>query len=190
MQTKKMKLADLSQDPANARRHGKRNLEAIKASLRRFGQQTPIVVDKSNVVRKGNGTLEAAIDLGWEEIDVIQTSLTSGDAIAYAIADNRTSELAEWDDEILAAQLNGLLTEDKDLLAAAGFTVHELEGMIEMQDEWHGRTGEGIDEIPEYDPANETVSIRVNKVRVDLEDGIVDAINAIVNPLGFKVEVF
>lgn len=190
MQTKKMKLADLSQDPANARRHGKRNLEAIKASLRRFGQQTPIVVDKSNVVRKGNGTLEAAIDLGWEEIDVIQTSLTSGDAIAYAIADNRTSELAEWDDEILAAQLNGLLTEDKDLLAAAGFTEHELEGMFAMQDEWGGKGSEGLDEVPEYDPENETVSIRINKVRANLEVQIVEAVNAIVKPMGYECEVF
>jgi hypothetical protein len=56
--------------------------------------------------------------------------LTSGDAIAYAIADNRTSELAEWDDDILAAQLQGLLTEDEELLDAAGFDEDELAALL------------------------------------------------------------
>ena len=50
----------LSADPANVRTHDKRNIDAIKASLRRFGQQKPIVVDGDGVVVAGNGTLAAA----------------------------------------------------------------------------------------------------------------------------------
>jgi hypothetical protein len=92
------------------------------------------VIDKSNVVRKGNGTLQAAIAMGWDAIDCIRTELTSSDAIAYAIADNRTSELAEWDDDVLAAQLNGLLADDPDLLDAAGFDEDELNKMLEQFD--------------------------------------------------------
>ena len=57
MQLKRLNIADLSADPANARKHSERNIESIMASLRRFGQQKPIVVDKSGVVRAGNGTL-------------------------------------------------------------------------------------------------------------------------------------
>jgi ParB-like chromosome segregation protein Spo0J len=134
MNVERIAIADLSFDPANARKHGERNLAAITASLRRFGQQTPIVIDKSNVVRKGNGTLQAAIAMGWDSIDCIRTALTSSDAIAYAIADNRTSELAEWDEDILAAQLQGLLTDDEALLEAAGFTEGELSEMSEEPD--------------------------------------------------------
>jgi ParB family chromosome partitioning protein len=134
MNVERIAIADLSFDPANARKHGERNLAAITASLRRFGQQTPIVIDKSNVVRKGNGTLQAAIAMGWDSIDCIRTELTSSDAIAYAIADNRTSELAEWDDDVLAAQLNGLLADDPDLLDAAGFDEDELNEMLEQFD--------------------------------------------------------
>jgi len=130
MNVERIAIADLSQDPANARVHPERNLAAITASLRRFGQQTPIVIDKSNVVRKGNGTLQAAIAMGWDSIDCIRTELTSSDAIAYAIADNRTSELAEWDDDVLAAQLQGLLTEDDELLDAAGFDEDELAALL------------------------------------------------------------
>jgi DNA modification methylase len=60
----------------------------------------------------------------------VRTDLTSSEAIAYAIADNRTAELAEWDDDVLAAQLNGLLAEDEELLTSAGFTDEELEELL------------------------------------------------------------
>ena len=68
MNIEQLAIASLSPDPANARRHPERNLEQIKASLRRFGQQKPIVVDAANVVRAGNGTLAAAKSLGWTTI--------------------------------------------------------------------------------------------------------------------------
>ena len=124
---KMIALADISADPANVRRHSPRNVEAIKASLRRFGQQKPIVVDFNNVVRAGNGTLAAARELGWAEIAVVRTNLAGADAAAYAIADNRTAELAEWDQEGLAAQMAGL---DEELKVAAGFAEGELAQML------------------------------------------------------------
>jgi DNA modification methylase len=130
MQIFKIKVADLSADPANARKHDDRNIDSIVASLRRFGQQKPIVIDASNVVRAGNGTLEAARRLGWDSIECVKTDLKGSDAIAYAIADNRTAELAEWDSDVLAAQLSGLLTDDEALANAAGFSTEEIEAML------------------------------------------------------------
>ena len=135
MKTVSRKISDLSNDPANARKHNDRNIDAIIASLRRFGQQKPIVVDSSGVVRAGNGTLEAARRLGWDSIDCVTTSLQGSDAIAYAIADNRTAELAEWDEDTLAAQLNGLLTESEEIALAAGFTPEEVEAMLSMPED-------------------------------------------------------
>jgi len=96
VKTRSVRIADLSIDPANARKHSQRNLDAIAASLKRFGQQKPIVVDKANIVRAGNGTLQAAIHLGWDSIDVVTTDLTGAEASAYAIADNRTAELGAY----------------------------------------------------------------------------------------------
>lgn len=145
MQTIEMRIDQLSQDPANARKHDDRNIEAIIGSFRRFGQQHPIIVDASGVVRAGNGRLEAARRLGWETIQAIQTTLTGSDATAFAIADNRTAELAEWDDEILRATLEGLRFEDEELLDAAGFTDEELTeilgGESESGDEEIERSG-------------------------------------------------
>lgn len=119
-------------DPANVRRHPERNLDVIKASLARFGQQTPIVVDSKGVVRKGNGTLAAAKALGWESILAVKTDLSGVEATAYAIADNRTAELAEWDGSGLAETLRALQSEeDEGLFEAAGFSDDELDRLCE-----------------------------------------------------------
>jgi ParB-like chromosome segregation protein Spo0J len=102
MQIQSLPIASLSLDPANARKHPDRNLQQIKASLQRFGQQKPIIIDSKNIVRAGNGTLEAAKSLGWETIAVVRSDLQKTELTAYAIADNRTAELAEWDEEVLS----------------------------------------------------------------------------------------
>lgn len=138
------KVAELASDPANVRKHNEKNLDAIKASLTRFGQQKPIVIDKSGVVRAGNGTLAAAKALGWAEIDCVETELEGAEATAYAIADNRTAELAEWDEAALTAVLQSLEHEDAALLEAAGFDQRELDKLMAQN------AGEVIeDEAPE-----------------------------------------
>ncbi len=129
MKTERVTVASLLFDPANVRKHGERNLDAIKASLVRFGQQKPIVVDGDGIVRAGNGTLMAAKALGWDEIEIVRTNLRGSEATAYAIADNRTAELAEWDESALAEQLAALQIDDEALAAATGFDASEIERM-------------------------------------------------------------
>lgn len=146
MKVESVAIDSIYADPSNVRTHPERNLATIKASLARFGQQTPIVVDASGIVRKGNGTLTAALELGWEKINVVRTPLKGSEATAYSIADNRTSDLAEWDDAGLAEQLRALQSEDFDL-AAVGYDAGEIDAMIERlagelvddpQGEWQG----------------------------------------------------
>lgn len=96
---------ELLHDPGNVRTHDERNLRAIKASLARFGQQKPIVIRPDGVVVAGNGTLAAARELGWETLTCVVTELEGPEAVAFAIADNRTAELAAWDDSGLLAVL-------------------------------------------------------------------------------------
>jgi ParB family chromosome partitioning protein len=125
-------IAELHADPANARRHSARNLDAIAASLARFGQQKPIVVNAANVVLAGNGTLAAAKSLGWTHIRAVRTELAGTDATAFAIADNRTAELAEWDDDVL-----------KQLLASpeigdVGFDEDEIRKLMASADDSPG----------------------------------------------------
>ena len=129
MQTHALPVADLVTDPNNARAHDDRNLEAITASLKRFGQQKPIVVNGDNVVVAGNGTLAAALALGWDTIQAVRTDLVDGEAVLYAIADNRTAELAAWNAPQLELNLMDLDI-DGGALDAIGWTQPELDALF------------------------------------------------------------
>jgi ParB-like chromosome segregation protein Spo0J len=122
-------ISSLKFDPANARRHDEKNIKAIMDSLLKHGQRKPIVV-YSDLVVAGNGTLQAAKRLGWTEIWVNDDGFKSiEDAKAYAIQDNRSAELAAWDD----VQLGDTLTELKDKgldLETLGFNDFEIQKIM------------------------------------------------------------
>ncbi len=89
-------LDSLTLDPANARTHPENNLEAIVASLQRFGQAEPLVVQAgTRRVIGGNGRLVAMRKLGWTECDVVERARDALNATALGIALNRTGELAD-----------------------------------------------------------------------------------------------
>jgi hypothetical protein len=158
------KVADLSFDSENARSHSSNNLEAIKKSLDQFGQRKPIVLNADGVVVAGNGTLQAAISLGWSEIDTVSVPAdwTADQVKAFAIADNRTAELAEWNSEKLALQLSELEEFGWDL-KDLGFTKTELADIID-----DGLSKERLEEenlytaainVPQYEIVGEKPSI-------------------------------
>jgi len=116
-------VVHLTFDPANARKHSDANIAAIAGSLQHFGQRKPIVVTEDGVIVAGNGTVEAALFLGWADVDVVRVPKDwDADRIkAFALADNRTAELAEWDTTALAQQLGELIDAGFDV-ADFGFT--------------------------------------------------------------------
>lgn len=148
MLTENIKIADLSLDPANVRKHDRKNLDAIKASLRKFGQQKPIVVDAKGIVIAGNGTMTAAQELGWTEIAAVRTALAGVEATAFAIADNRSAELAEWSGD-LAGVLKSLADANVDL-AELGFAQDDLE---KISKDFAGNTA--VDAEAQIDKADE-----------------------------------
>jgi site-specific DNA-methyltransferase (adenine-specific) len=148
MKIERINVAELSLDPSNVRKHDRKNLDAIKASLRKFGQQKPIVVDAKGIVLAGNGTLTAAKELGWTEIEITRTTLQGVEATAFAIADNRTAELAEWEDS-LADVLKSLAKADIDL-AELGFDENAL---AKISSDLVGNAE--IDAEPQIDKADE-----------------------------------
>ena len=110
MKLEALKISSLTLDPNNARTHDNANLEAIAGSLKQFGQRKPIVVTADNVVVAGNGTLAAANSLGWSEIEAVRipSNWDANKIKAFALADNRTAELAKWNQEVMVAQLMDL----------------------------------------------------------------------------------
>lgn len=126
MKLERLSIAELQLDPHNARKHDNANLEAIAGSLTQFGQRKPIVISQDNIVVAGNGTLTAAKSLGWTEIDAVRVPADwDADRIkAFALADNRTAELATWDQEVMASQLLELQEAGFDI-EEFGFELHE-----------------------------------------------------------------
>ena len=126
-----IEISKLIPDQANARKHNDKNMDAIVASLSRFGQRSPIVVQRQGmIVRAGNGRLEAAKRLSWSHIAAVIVDESSVDATAFAIADNRTAELAEWDESVLAGLLDSLDPED---LKVTGFSEKDLQVILNEQ---------------------------------------------------------
>lgn len=119
LKIEKVKCDSLEVDPKNARKHSERNINVIASSLASFGQRRPLVV-WGNTVIAGNGTLEAAKGLGWTDVFItrVPSDWTEDQARAYALADNRSSELGDWDSELLASQLIAL--------ADTGFEIEDI----------------------------------------------------------------
>tara|TARA_R100001594_G_scaffold150671_1_gene213371 strand:+ start:605 stop:1234 length:630 start_codon:yes stop_codon:yes gene_type:complete len=154
MKTRQALIKDLKLDPENVRIHDERNIHAIKASLEKFGQQKPIVVDKDNMVIAGNGTLVAAKKLGWKKIAVVETELQGVDLVAYGIADNRTGELAVWDEAKLLEIMNMLQVDETIDEVVTGFSPVDLDQLgvafdsTDIMEEWQG--------MPEFDQEDKT----------------------------------
>lgn len=149
----------LTQDPVNARLHGGENLAAIEASLRRFGQAEPLVVQKkTGRVIGGNGRLVVMKKLGWTECDVVDVDVSDIEAMALGIALNRTAELAAWDEPVLAKLLEELRTVSPlDGLDGVGYSSTDLDVLhaeLANKTPFKGITDE--DDIPEQPEAATT----------------------------------
>lgn len=132
MELIKTELAKLQLDPENVRKHDKRSIEAIAQSLSSFGQRKPVVISADNTVVTGNGTVEAARSLGWTEIVAVKipADWSKEKITAFAIADNRTSELSAWNTDALIDILGELAQTE---IESVGFTQDELEDLLEWQ---------------------------------------------------------
>lgn len=134
LQTELRVVAELANDPKNVRLHDEKNIAAIVESYQKFGQRKPIVVNVQGQVIAGNGGLEAARRLGWDKIAVAPAPENEQDQKAYAIADNRTAELATWDGTALAAMLAELSSESYEV-TLTGFSQDEVQKIIAANQE-------------------------------------------------------
>lgn len=178
MDTQIVDIGEVTPDPANVRTHSEENLQAIKGSLLRFGQQKPIVVSEDGWVIAGNGTLAAALALGWDQISVVKTKLHGSEATAYAIADNRTSDLADWDVDSLLLQMDALNVEDPDLAVCTGWTPEALVALLEVDSVDAGTPAQYSRKIvtPIYEPKGEQPNVselydevRANELLADIQ---------------------
>lgn len=114
----KVELIDIGRVIPYARNPRRNEAAIIKvaASIKEYGFRQPIVVDEEMVIIAGHTRLQAAQQLGLTKVPVhIATGLTNTQIKAYRLADNRTAQEAEWDDELLGLELGELAEQGFDL---------------------------------------------------------------------------
>ena len=104
----KMKVEDLI-PYINNPRNNENAVDKVASSIAEFGFKNPIIIDKNNVVINGHTRLLASKKLGLEEVPVIKADdLTEAQVKAFRITDNKTSEYAEWNEDLLKLELEQL----------------------------------------------------------------------------------
>ena len=159
LEIKVIPIDDLTLDANNAREHNQKNLDAIANSLQMFGQRKPVVITKDLVVVAGNGTLEAAKQIGWKGLSCVTVpdDWDTDTIKAYALADNRTAELASWNSEILLGQLRELSTNDWSV-TDLGFKGFDLKTRDEIDTDLK-EIGERFEVVIECNDENEQTAL-------------------------------
>jgi len=139
----------------NPKEHPQEQIQKIASSIKNYGWDQPIVVDADNEIIKGHGRLQAAEQLGLDDVPIIRrTDLTDAEKKAARIADNKTAE-SDWDDELLTTELE-ILDEDFDIdLEETGFDDSEIDDLFDALDD--ASDIEYTDKIktPTYEPTQD-----------------------------------
>jgi DNA modification methylase len=141
----------LKPDPANPRRHTRKQVRQIAESIKAFGFNVPILIDRDGNVIAGHGRWLACRELGITEVPTLCLDhLTPAQARAFMIADNRLTEISVWDDRLLARQLKELSLVGLDFdIEVTGFEMGEIDLRIASLDDPAQAEADPADVVPE-----------------------------------------
>lgn len=149
MEVQSMKISDVKPYPHNPRKNDS-GVEAVANSIKEFGWQQPIVVDKDHVIIVGHTRYKAAKKLGMDKVPVVVADgLTDEQVRAYRLADNKTGELTDWDPEQLDIELGDILDLD---MSDFGFDLNIPEITQEASPDNQEVEDDGFDEEPPEKP--------------------------------------
>ena len=119
----------------NNPRNNEEAVDKVAASIKEFGFNVPLVLDTDNVIVTGHTRYKAAQKLGLESVPCIYAEgLTKAQIKAYRIADNKVSEYAKWDNELLGVEFEQLQELDFDL-ELTGFDLDDIENLLNPAEE-------------------------------------------------------
>ena len=126
--------SDLHPYPRNARVHSDEQVQQIAESIERFGFTRPLLIDESLTVLAGHGALEAALKLELDSVPVVQIGgLSEDEKRAYVLIDNKLALNSFWDDALLRAEVNDLVS--LDLGDILGFDANEI-AILNLEKLW------------------------------------------------------
>ncbi len=130
---KSIAIRDLTAWACNARTHSKKQVRQIADSIERFGFTNPVLIDETRTILAGHGRVEAAKLLGMTEVPCLRLDhMSAAEKRAYVLADNKLALNAGWDEDLLAAELGALMSEDLDFdIGITGFSIPEIDSVME-----------------------------------------------------------
>src|SRR5437762_2544746 len=145
-------IDQLTPDPANPRRHSCKQIRQISNSIRAFGLNVPILIDREGKVIAGHGRLLACRLLGVTEVPTLCLDhLTPAQARAFMITDNRLTEIATWDDRLLAQQFKEFSLLGLDFnIEVTGFDMGEIDLRIASLDDVSDPADDPAEALPEF----------------------------------------
>lgn len=131
-----LSVAELMPHERNPRKHSKKQIQQIAESIRTFGFKVPVLIDANNRLICGHGRVAACKHLGMVTVPAIRADdLDEAKIRAYMIADNRLTEIAEWDDSLLAENFQFLSDLNLDFdLEVVGFEYGEIEKLLTLEE--------------------------------------------------------
>jgi DNA modification methylase len=144
-------IEELKPDPANPRRHTRKQVRQIAESIKAFGFNVPILIDRDGNIIAGHGRWLAGREFGITEVPTLCLDhLTPAQARAFMIADNRLTEISVWDDRLLARQLKELSLVGLDFdIEVTGFEMGEIDLRIASLDDPAQAEADPADVVPE-----------------------------------------
>lgn len=119
-------ISEIKPYPKNAKDHTKKQIQKIASSIKEFGFNQPVVVDKQGVIIVGHGRYEAAKALKLTTVPTLEVDLTEEQAKSYRLADNKLNE-SDWDMGIAVEELKSISLEMVDLTGFDQNLVLEIE---------------------------------------------------------------
>ena len=153
MEIKQFKLTDIKPYTKNPRK--KIDIEKVANSIKEFGWQQPIVVDKNNIIIAGHSRYEAAKMLKEDTVPVLVANISEDKAKGYRIADNKTNQYSEWDYDLLHNEFQDLIKDNFEL-SKLGFNNNELDSILN----WDNTNSKWLDadeewqDMPEFNHDN------------------------------------
>ena len=131
MQVEEVRIDEISNHPSNPKIHPDKQIRLLQESIKKFGWTNPVILSADNTILAGHARVRAAIEQGHDTVPCIKTKLQGKEADAYLIADNRLTEIAQYDRDILSDMLSDL---PDDLVELTGFEVNAIDSYLDSNE--------------------------------------------------------
>ncbi|HEY9282332.1 MAG TPA: hypothetical protein VIP46_02660 [Pyrinomonadaceae bacterium] len=183
-------IDEVLDDPANENVHTEEQIELLRASIRLYGQQEPVIIDRNRVIIAHHGVKLAMKLEGRTHVECRYSDLKGADRAGYRIAANATGRLSFFDDVKLRSNVAGIREEKGDefhpeLLGMGG----EQFGALMSGANWGGPTKDQ-NSIGDYDPNAETYLIKIPNVTAEHKDDVLARIRAALEGTGYEAAAY